>query len=99
MTATHSITLALTEDEALVLFEWLARFNQQSSISFDDQAEERVLYDLESQLETLLVAPFAATTASGSTSHALASAIRKRSDPSGGGRREGSVRGRARGIA
>ncbi|MBU1444650.1 MAG: hypothetical protein KJ938_07500 [Actinobacteria bacterium] len=53
------VTLVLNGDEALVLFEWLARFNNGSS-DFEDQAEQRVLWDLEAMLEKALVAPLRA---------------------------------------
>ena len=46
-----SIDIALSNDEALVLFEWLARFNAQER-EFEDQAEQRVLWNLEALLET-----------------------------------------------
>jgi hypothetical protein len=49
--------LRLTGDEALVLFEWLANFNAREP-AFEDQAERRVLWDLEAGLERHLVAPF-----------------------------------------
>jgi hypothetical protein len=51
------VKLELTNDEALVLYDWLARFNQRDSADFADQAEERVLFDLEAMLEKTLVAP------------------------------------------
>jgi hypothetical protein len=51
------IVITLTGDEALVLFEWVARFNDARGVEFEDQAEERVLWDLESRLESMLVAP------------------------------------------
>lgn len=50
------VNLALTPDEALVLFEWLARFNATEN-EFADQAEQRVLWDLESMLESALIGP------------------------------------------
>ncbi|WP_104107977.1 hypothetical protein [Nocardioides sp. 616] len=50
------VALGLTGDEALVLFEWLARFNNGDS-AFEDQAEQRVLWDLEAMLEKVLSAP------------------------------------------
>lgn len=53
------VNLALDGDEALVLFEWLARFNNGTS-DFEDQAEQRVLWDLEAMLEKALVAPLRA---------------------------------------
>lgn len=53
-----AVVLHLTGDEALVLFEWLARFNA-SEHSVDDQVEQRALWNLEAALERQLVAPFA----------------------------------------
>jgi hypothetical protein len=51
------VKIALTSDEALVLYDWLTRFNQRADTDFTDQAEERVLFDLEALLEKALVAP------------------------------------------
>lgn len=55
--STNKIKIELTEQEALVLYDWLVRFNGSQDASFVDQAEERVLFDLESVLEKILVAP------------------------------------------
>ena len=52
-----SVTIELTSEAALVLYDWLTRFNQQDETAFADQAEERVLFDLEALLEKALVAP------------------------------------------
>jgi hypothetical protein len=47
--------MTLSRDEALVFFEWLHRFNnQEEGRQFDDQAEQRVLWDLEASLEATL---------------------------------------------
>ena len=51
------VKLDLTHDEALVLYDWLTRFNQRDNADFADQAEERVMFDLEAMLEKVLVAP------------------------------------------
>ena len=51
------VKIELTSDEALVLYDWLTRFNQRADTDFADQAEERVLFDLEAILEKALVAP------------------------------------------
>ena len=51
------VKIELTSDAALVLYDWLTRFNQRTDTDFADQAEERVLFDLESVLEKALVAP------------------------------------------
>ena len=52
-----SVTIELTSEAALVLYDWLTRFNQREETAFADQAEERVLFDLEALLEKALVAP------------------------------------------
>lgn len=52
------VTLTLSRDEAIVLFEWLHRFNAEEGHRFEDQAEERVLWNLEASLESTLVEPF-----------------------------------------
>jgi hypothetical protein len=52
------VSLALSRDQALVLLEWLARTATSGQpVSFEDQAEQRVLWDLESMLETALTEP------------------------------------------
>lgn len=43
--------LEMTENEALVLFDWIVRFNEDRKCGFEDSSEERVLFDLESLLE------------------------------------------------
>lgn len=52
------VTLELTAEHALVLFDWLTRFNGQDREDFEDHAEERVLWDLEAMLEKALTEPF-----------------------------------------
>ena len=51
------INLELSSDAALVLYDWLTRFNQRDDAAFVDQAEARVLFDLEAMLEKEIVAP------------------------------------------
>lgn len=51
------IGVELSRDEALVLYEWLCRFNQREDTTFDDQAEQRVFWDLEASLESSLDEP------------------------------------------
>ena len=51
------VCLELSPDEALVLFEWLSRFNETGDTKLEDQAEQRVLWDLEAMLQSKLVAP------------------------------------------
>lgn len=49
------VNIELTNDEAVVLFEFLSRFNQSELTgSFEDQAEQRVLWNIESDLEKKL---------------------------------------------
>ncbi len=46
------ISLELSGDEAIVLLEWLVRFNQEEHEGlFEDQSENRVLWNLEALLE------------------------------------------------
>jgi len=53
------VNLKLTKNESLVLFEFLARLNDENRKEiFADQAEERVLWDIECLLEKELVEPF-----------------------------------------
>ena len=59
MTDKQIINLTLTKDEALVLFDFLARFNQTEHPDiFEDKAEQKTLWILEGQLEKQLVEPF-----------------------------------------
>lgn len=55
----EKISLELTPSEALVLFEFLSRFSDDHVLVLEDQAEERVLWDLCCSLESILVEPFA----------------------------------------
>ncbi|MBG6188801.1 hypothetical protein [Flavobacterium sp. CAN_S2] len=56
---TEKVTIELTKDEALVLFDFLGRFNQKANESdFEDQAEQITLWNVECVLETILVEPF-----------------------------------------
>ena len=54
----QSITISLSHDEALVLFEWLTQFNAAPENEFEDQAEQRALWNLEAALESVLTEPF-----------------------------------------
>lgn len=57
--AEQYVELKLTRDEAVVLFEWLHRFNtKEGGQGFEDQAEQRVLWDIEATLESTLTEPF-----------------------------------------
>lgn len=49
------VALCLSRDHAIVLFEWLARTSAAGlPVNFADQAEQRALWTLESDLEALL---------------------------------------------
>lgn len=50
------ICLELTEEQALVLFEYLSRSNANDPTQIEDQSERRVLWNLESDLERALPA-------------------------------------------
>lgn len=59
MTEQQKINLTVTKDEALVLFDFLARFNQvEHPEFFEDQAEQKTLWILEGLLEKQLEEPF-----------------------------------------
>ncbi len=45
------VRIELTGDEGLVLLDLLTRINATSPLTLEDQAEQRVLWDLESMLE------------------------------------------------
>jgi hypothetical protein len=56
--STVPVQLTLTNDEALVLFEWLTRTSDNDAPApFVDRAEQRVLWDLLAMLERVLVGP------------------------------------------
>jgi hypothetical protein len=59
MPGSDKISFALTRQEALVLFEYLHRCHKAENYSFADQAEQRVLWNLECDLESQLDKPFA----------------------------------------
>ena len=53
--AADEVPVLLTRDQALVLFDWLARTSSSGHpVGFEDQSEQRVLWDLESALESAL---------------------------------------------
>jgi hypothetical protein len=55
MLSPEVITIKLTNKEALVLFEFLSRFDDENAYAFADQAEQRVLWSMEGMLEKQLV--------------------------------------------
>ena len=54
----EDVSIGLTKDEALVLFEFLSRFSSQDVLEIQDQAEERALWNLACSLEKVLAEPF-----------------------------------------
>lgn len=56
--AVDEVPLGLSLDQAIVLFDWLTRTSDAGQpASFVDQAEQRVLWDIEATLESLLTEP------------------------------------------
>jgi len=54
-----NIAITLSEYEALVLFEWLHNFNEEDHPTlFQDQVEQRVLWDMEAELEKVFSITF-----------------------------------------
>jgi len=45
------VQLELAHDEALVLFEWLARLDEKDAIPYEDASEQQVLWSLHAQLD------------------------------------------------
>jgi len=57
----QKVNIELKKEEAIVLFDFLGRFNEiKDSNRFEDQAEERVLWNIECILEKELSEPFRA---------------------------------------
>lgn len=54
-----NIAITLSEYEALVFLEWLHNFNEEEHLTlFQDQAEQRVLWDMEAELEKVVSITF-----------------------------------------
>jgi len=51
------ISIELTNEEALVLLDYLSRCSKKEEYKFEDQAEQRVLWDIEATLESVLIEP------------------------------------------
>lgn len=54
----ETIKIELNSDEALILFELLSRYSDTDELAIEDQAEQRVLWNLCCDLEKLLIEPF-----------------------------------------
>ena len=48
-------TITLSDEHMLVLFDMVSRLNADESVPFADSAEQRVLWDLEAELERSLL--------------------------------------------
>jgi hypothetical protein len=59
-TSDDEVNIGLSRDEAIVLYDWLSRLNSSGVSTFEDQAEKRVLADIEAILERTLTEPLAA---------------------------------------
>lgn len=60
-TLNDDVSITLTSDEAVVLFEFLRRFSDADKLTIEDQAEERALWNLCCILEKASVLPLEAT--------------------------------------
>jgi hypothetical protein len=56
----EKINIELSKDEGLVLFEMLSRFSNNEELRIVDQSEQRVLWNIQAELEKLLTNPFQA---------------------------------------
>ena len=56
----ETATVTMTRAEALVLFEFLSRFDQEDQLEIRDKAEELVLRHVQGAFERVLAEPFAA---------------------------------------
>lgn len=53
----EKIVVELGKAEAIVLFEFLSRFSNKERLDIEDQAEARVLWDIQCGLESILHEP------------------------------------------
>ena len=60
-TPNHDVTITLTSDEAVVLFEFLRRFSDKDKLTIEDQAEQRALWNLCCIFEKVSVLPLDVT--------------------------------------
>ena len=56
----EKINIELSKDEALVFFEFLARFSDNEELRIVDRSEERVLWNMLADLEKVITDPFQA---------------------------------------
>lgn len=55
--ADNDVTITLTRDEAIVLFEFLSRYSEADELRIHDRAEQRVLWNVQCELESTLHEP------------------------------------------
>jgi len=58
MRESEQISIKLSADEALVFFDWLARLNDRRDPDVADPTEQRILWDIECSLESVLIQTF-----------------------------------------
>ncbi len=51
----NTLVLCLTRAQAIVLYEWLSKLDQSGKLQFHHEAEQRVAWAIEGQLENTLV--------------------------------------------
>ena len=56
----ETVTLTLSKDEALALFELTSRFSDIDELAIEHQSEERLLWNICCKLESVLAEPFRA---------------------------------------
>ena len=56
----EKVKIELSKEEAIVLFEYLARVNENDALdkTFEHKAEQRVIWNLEATFEKVLAEPF-----------------------------------------
>ncbi len=52
MSSSETVRVELSQDQALVLYDGLSRFGTAMHPSFEDQAEQRIVWDLAADLES-----------------------------------------------
>lgn len=52
------MNIKLSDEQALVLYDWLSRFDEADNFPVDDPAEEQVFWAIHGQLEKALSAQF-----------------------------------------
>ena len=52
------ILMEFSKEESIVFFSWLNYFNENSENMFQDQSEQRILWNLESSLEKIILDVF-----------------------------------------